>query len=161
MVRNDLLLLSKVLLGSRLVSCPLRTFIVLHGFTSFFIDFHGLRRFHRFSCISEHGCLILGATVKGGLAWLASCLLKTFIVFHTFSYIFMNFQWFGGHGCLKPGTTVKGGTAAHLETFARFQAGFLSSEDFRRISWIFIDFYQFLLFSQPSADCHWFRGMGA
>ena len=79
--------------------------------------------------------LILGTTVKGGLAGLASCVLETFIVGHRLSYIFMD---------LKPGTMVKGGAAAHLETLARFQAGFLSSEDFRRISYIFIDFYDFL-----------------
>ena len=30
--------------------------------------------------------------------------------------------------------------AAPIETFARFQAGFLSSEDFHRISQIFMDF---------------------
>ena len=33
-----------------------------------------------------------------------------------------------------PGATVKRGLAAPIETIARFQAGFLASEDFRRIS---------------------------
>jgi len=43
----------------------------------------------------------------------------------------------------------KEGLAAPIETFARFQAGFLSSEDFsfsvdyHRFLWIFIDFYRF------------------
>ena len=34
--------------------------------------------------------------------------------------------------------------AAPIETFARFQAGFLSSEDFHRFIPIFIDFHGFL-----------------
>ena len=33
--------------------------------------------------------------------------------------------------------------AAPIETFARFQAGFLSSEDFHRFLSIFIDFHRF------------------
>ena len=33
--------------------------------------------------------------------------------------------------------------AAPIETFARFQAGFLSSEDFHRFLSIFIDFHGF------------------
>ena len=35
--------------------------------------------------------------------------------------------------------------AAPLETFARFQAGFLSSEDFHGFLWIFMVFYRFPL----------------
>ena len=38
---------------------------------------------------------------------------------------------------------LKGGPVAPIETFARFQAGFLSSEDFHRFLSIFIDFHDF------------------
>ena len=38
----------------------------------------------------------------------------------------------------------KEGPAAPIETFARFQAGFLSSEDFHRFLSIFIDLHGFL-----------------
>ena len=38
---------------------------------------------------------------------------------------------------------LKGGPAAPIETFARFQAGFLSSEDFHRFIQIFMDFHRF------------------
>ena len=40
-------------------------------------------------------------------------------------------------------TDVKVRPAAPIETFARFQAGFLSSEDFHRFLSIFIDFHGF------------------
>ena len=36
-------------------------------------------------------------------------------------------------------TALKAGPAAPIETFARFQAGFLSSEDFHRFLSIFMD----------------------
>ena len=42
--------------------------------------------------------------------------------------------------------------AAPIETFARFQSGFLSSEDFHRIPSIFMDL---------KLDFHEFRGMDA
>ena len=38
---------------------------------------------------------------------------------------------------------LKGGPAAPIETFARFQVGFLSSEDSQRILSIFIGFHRF------------------
>ena len=38
---------------------------------------------------------------------------------------------------------LKGGPAALIETFARFQAGFLSSEDFHRFLLIIMDFHDF------------------
>ena len=38
---------------------------------------------------------------------------------------------------------LKGGPAAPIETFARFQAGFLSSEDFHRFLLIIIVFHGF------------------
>ena len=38
---------------------------------------------------------------------------------------------------------LKVGPAAPIETFARFQAGFLSSEEFHRFLSIFIDFVDF------------------
>ena len=41
---------------------------------------------------------------------------------------------------------VKGGPAAPIETFARFQAGFLSSEDFHRFLPIFTDLHDFYVF---------------
>ena len=45
-------------------------------------------------------------------------------------YRFYRFSWISGHGCcigmIQP--------AARLENFARFQAGFLSSEDFHCVS---------------------------
>ena len=48
----------------------------------------------------------------------------------------------------------KEGLAAPIETFARFQAGFLSSEDFRRFLWIIIDSHRF---SRIFVDFHDFR----
>ena len=52
--------------------------------------------------------------------------LSIFIDFHRFSWIFMHFHSFPSmnpyNGKRRP--------AAPIETFARFQAGFLSSEDF-------------------------------
>ena len=58
-------------------------------------------------------------------------------------------------------TLLKERPAAPIETFARFQAGFLSSEDFHCFLSIFIDFYDFYRFSQILVDFHVFRGMGA
>ena len=52
----------------------------------------------------------------------------------------------------------KEGLAAPIETFARFQAGFLSSEDFHRFLLIFIDLYDFHRFSEILLD---FRDFGA
>ena len=53
--------------------------------------------------------------------------------------------------------------AAPIETFARFQAGFLSSEDFHRFllifmvfyrfPWIFIDFHGFSCISRYGCIC--------
>ena len=51
--------------------------------------------------------------------------------------------------------------AAPMETFARFQAGFLSSNDFHRFRSIFIDLYDFHRFSLILMDFHVFRGMDA
>ena len=51
---------------------------------------------------------------------------------------------------------VKRQPAAPKETFARFQAGFLSSEDFHRFLWIFIGFHNF---SWILMDFHVFRGV--
>ena len=48
--------------------------------------------------------------------------------FHRFSWILMDFHDFGVW-VLK---LLKARPAAPIETFARFQAGFLSSEDFHR-----------------------------
>ena len=48
--------------------------------------------------------------------------------------------------------------AAIIEIFARFQAGFLSSEDSHRFLSIFMVFYRFLWILM---DFHVFRGMGA
>ena len=63
---------------------------------------------------------------------------------------------------------LKEGPVARIETFARFQAGFWSSEDFHRIPSIFIVFYRFPSnfidfhgFSLILIDFHGFRGMGA
>ena len=56
---------------------------------------------------------------------------------------------------------LKRGPAAPIETFARFQAGFLSSEDFHRFLSIFLDLYGFYRFSKILVDFHVFRGMGA
>ena len=61
------------------------------------------------------------------------------------------------HGFPSMGSyNSKEGLAAPIETFARFQAGFSSSEDFHRFLWIFIDF-------MISMDCWacwkvWFLG---
>ena len=51
--------------------------------------------------------------------------------------------------------------AAPIETFARFQVGFLSSEDFHGFLSIFIDLYDFHRFSKILGDFHVFRGMNA
>ena len=66
----------------------------------------------------------------------------------------MDFLGFPSMGCYNG----KGGPAAPIETFARFQAGFLSSEDFHRFLSIFIDFHRF---SSILLDFHIFPGMGA
>ena len=58
-----------------------------------------------------------------------------FIDFHRFS-------WISEHECLGHG---KSQPAAPIETFARFQAGFLSSEDFHRFLSISIDFHCFFI----------------
>ena len=67
---------------------------------------------------------------------------EDFIYFHRFLYIsidFNRFHRFRGMGSLDG----KARPAAPIETFPRFQAAFLSSEDFHRILWIFLDFYEF------------------
>ena len=84
-LRQVLLPLQKPLLDSRLASCHLRTFIVLYGFSWIFIDFHC---FNRFSCISGYECLsylrqdLLPLQKPLLDSRLASCHLRTFIVFH-------------------------------------------------------------------------------
>ena len=50
---------------------------------------------------------------------------------------FMNFHGFRGMDVLSLGTKVR--LAAPYNTLARFQAGFLSADDFHRISHIFKD----------------------
>ena len=68
--------------------------------------------------------------------------------FHRFLYLqkmhgfygfhrFHRFPGIPGHGLL---TTLKNQVAAAIQTFVRLQAGFLTSEDFHRILWMFIDF---------------------
>ena len=74
---------------------------------------------------------------------LASCHLRTFIVFYRF-YGFPSMSLCNG----------KVGPAAPIETFARFQAGFLSSEDFHRFLLIIIDFMDFYRFSYIFIDFH-------
>ena len=59
--------------------------------------------------------------------------------FHGFSDIFIDFHDFGVW-VLK---LLKARPAAPIETFARFQAGFLSSEDFHRFPSIFMVFHRF------------------
>ena len=46
--------------------------------------------------------------------------------------------------------------AASIDTFVRFQAGFLSFEDFHRVLWIFISFYRYPWISMISIDFHGF-----
>ena len=60
---------------------------------------------------------------------LASCHLRTFIATFGFSEIFMDFR--GSR--VKIFQNGKVVLVAPIHTFARFQAGFLSSEDFDRI----------------------------
>ena len=142
-------------LDSRLASCHLRTFIVFHRFSWFSIDFHRFSQifidFDSFSYFSGHGDLMtLGTTccpyrnlcsIPGWLLVIC-CHLRTFSVFHRFvcfsidfslfPYVFADFDRFScisGYGCLRH----KAEPAALIETFARFQAGFLSSEDFHSI----------------------------
>ena len=71
---------------------------------------------------------------------------------------FDGFSCISGYGCLR---LLKLRPAAPIETFARFQDGFLSSEDFHRFLAIFIDLYDFHRFSLILIDFHVFRGMGA
>ena len=59
--------------------------------------------------------------------------------FHRFSLIFMDFHGFPSIGSFNG----KAQPAALIETFARFQAAFLSSDDFHRSLSIFIDFHRF------------------
>ena len=61
----------------------------------------------------------------------------------------MDFRAWGYNGKCQP--------AALIEALARFQAGFLSSEDFHRFLLIFIGFHRF---SWISMDVHVFRGVG-
>ena len=60
-----------------------------------------------------------------------------FIGFHRFLQISMDFHGFPSMGSYNG----KEGLAAPIETFARFQAGFLSSEDFHRFLLNIIDFH--------------------
>ena len=65
------------------------------------------------------------------------------IDYHRFSLIFIDFRRFfmDFHGFPSMNAyNGKIGPAAPIETFARFQAGFLSSEDFHRFLLIFINF---------------------
>ena len=65
--------------------------------------------------------------------FLASKNFDCILWFYGISWILISLRiW--EHGCFKPGTRVKIRLAALIETIARFQAGFFSSEDFRRIS---------------------------
>ena len=69
-----------------------------------------------------------------------------FLVFKDFHGLhdFHRFSQISGHGCLKLGTTVMLRPACPIETLARFQDGFLSSEDLQRIMLqIFIELYRF------------------
>ena len=52
---------------------------------------------------------------------------------------------------------LKSQPAAFIETFARFQAGFLSSEDFHRF---LSNFHRFVRFPSIFIDFGGFRGMG-
>ena len=65
--------------------------------------------------------------------------LLIIIDYYGFTKIFIGFHVF-------PSMSVyngKGQPAAPVETFARFQAGFLSSEDFHRFLLLIIDFHGF------------------
>ena len=89
--------------------------------------------------------------------------LSIFIDFHRSSSIFKDFQRFSeifmdfGRGFLRTWRGLESGPAAPIETFARFQAGFLSSDDFHCVLLIFIGFHRF---SWILLDFHVFRGMG-
>ena len=50
---------------------------------------------------------------------------------------------FGEFACISgmDAYGLKGQPADPMETFARFQAGFLSSEDFHPFPFVFMDFY--------------------
>ena len=108
--------------------------------------------FHVFSWVSEHRILQRKGwtccsyrnlcSIPGWLLviwWLSSVSFD----FHGFSSNFIDFHGFwciSGYGCLQG---LKEQPAAPIETFARFQAGFLSSEDFHRVLSIFIVFHWF------------------
>ena len=56
-------------------------------------------------------------------------------------------------GCLKPGATPKVRPVAPMETFARFQAGFLASETFV----VFVHRFAQIFFGFPFLDVHAFE----
>ena len=66
-----------------------------------------------------------------------------------FGHVFMHF-WHGCYGKAQP--------VAPIKTFARFQAGFLSSDDFHHLFHIFIEFHRF---AWISTDFHVLHGFGA
>ena len=71
--------------------------------------------------------------------WIQADRIYFFVALYGFLYFslifsdFLRFSWLSEHGCLKHGTSLKSRPAAPVETFAPFQAGFLSSEGFHNI----------------------------
>ena len=114
------------------------------------MDFH---RFSRFPSMGSCAGKIQPAALIESFARFQAGFLSSedfhrfpliFIGFHRFPFILLDFYGFHGfpsmnayNGKIRP--------AAPIETFARFQAGFLSSEDFHRFPLIIIDSHGFSL----------------
>ena len=103
------------------------------------MDFHGFRGMGAYS-LKERPAAPIETFARFQAGFLSSeefhRISVIFIDFHRFWWIFMYF----GVWMLK---LLKRQPAAPIETFARFQAGFLSSEDFHRFPSIFIDVHRF------------------
>ena len=117
----------KPLLDSRLASWPLRIFIVFWRLSQNFYDLHTFsyisRAFHIFSKNSYIFILIFH-----GFHTL-SLIASDFNIFHRSSEISRN----PGAWMFEPWHGPKIRLAALMKTFARFQAGFLGSDDFHQI----------------------------
>ena len=114
-----------------------------HRSTLIFIDFHEFRSMDAYGLEAQAAALIeTFARFQAG--FLSSEDFHRFLYrfqlilidFHRFLLIFMYFEvWVPNRHKSQP--------AAPIETFARFQAGFLSSEDFHGFPTISIGFHRF------------------
>ena len=123
---------------------------------------------HRFPGILGHGCLMpwpVSEVLLAGSMKIFARFQASFQIFMDFCIESLRFQWFvrffrwsgvmaGKDECLKTWHHSERGLLPPIEIVARFQAGFLASEDFHSILWIFmileifVVFISFLGFSQ-------------